>query len=62
MAPADVTFGKARKIFAKIHPSAKKPIECKLVVGDVVRIPLDSHIFTKVLQFRLKSERKDLIF
>ena len=48
MAPSEVTFENAPNIFKRLHPDMKRPKECKLKIGDVVRIAIDGNIFTKV--------------
>jgi len=48
MAPSDVSLANAPAIFKRLHPSMKKPKECKLHIGDVVRVAIEGHIFTKV--------------
>jgi hypothetical protein len=47
MAPIDVTFKNQKEVFKKLYGSLTPPSDCKLKVGDIVRIPLPKTIFTK---------------
>jgi len=47
--PALVTLDNARSIFKRLHPDMRKPKECKLQVGDLVRLAIEGNIFKKVI-------------
>jgi len=49
MAPVNVTLENAPRIFKQLHPNMKKPKDCKLKIGDIVRLAIEGNIFTKVL-------------
>ena len=46
--PSKVTLENAPKIFKRLHPEMKKPKDCKLKLGDIVRTAIEGNIFTKV--------------
>jgi len=48
MPPSEVTLENAPKIFKRLHPDMKRPKDCKLKIGDVVRTAIEGNIFTKV--------------
>jgi len=48
MSPAKVTFENAKQIFKRLHPNMRKPTDCKLRLGDMVRKAIEGNIFTKV--------------
>ena len=49
--PSKVTLENAAKIFQRLHPDMKKPKDCKLKLGDIVRTAIEGNIFTKVDYF-----------
>ena len=51
MRPANVTIENAPKIFKKLHPDMRQPKQCKLSVGDMVRLAVEGNIFTKVITY-----------
>ena len=48
MAPSKVTFENAKDIFRKLHPNDTRPKDCKLKLGDLVRLGIQGNVFTKV--------------
>jgi len=49
--PSRVTLDNSTKIFKRLHPDMKKPKDCKLKLGDIVRTAIEGNIFTKVGYF-----------
>ena len=50
MPPASVNLDNSQVIFQKLHPDIKRPKDCKLKIGDIVRLAIQGNIFTKVIQ------------
>jgi len=48
MPPSAVSLDNSHQIFKRLHPNSRKPKDCKLKVGDLVRLVIEGHVFTKV--------------
>ena len=46
--PVNVTLENAPQIFKRLHPEMRKPKDCKLKVGNVVRTAIEGNVFKKV--------------
>ena len=46
--PVNVTLENAAQIFKRLHPEMRKPKDCKLKVGNVVRTAIEGNVFKKV--------------
>ena len=47
MSPSEVTLKNAPNIYKRLHPEVKRPKDCKLKIGDVVRIAIEGNVFKK---------------